>query len=146
MVEVSRKNDMWPDLELHMDKDSNSYKIWITGKENDPCFPFVWRDVQFCTLRWGGHSLETRKALFDLFNILEPDSKLASCFRRLSSEDQVLQLCLEEDDNDMIVEFPLGLWKKEREITLQYGNLSWVVNKALNNLYEAMISDSKKGI
>ena len=143
MAEVSRKNDMWPDLEFHMDKDDDSFKIWITGKENHPTFPYIWREVQFCTLRWWGHSLETRKALFDLFNYLEPNPNLADCFRRISSSDQTLQLCLEVDDWDMIVEFPLWLWKEEREITFERKNLSWILDDALDNLYEAMKSDQK---
>ena len=142
MVEVSRKNDMWPDIELHMDKNDNSFKLWITGKENHPAFPYIWREVEFCTLRWGGISLETRKALFDLFNHIDPDSNLAWCFRRISTPDQTLQLCLEEDC-DMIVSFPFWLWKEEREIIFERKNLSWILNDALDNLYEAMKSDQK---
>lgn len=41
----------------------------------------------------------------------------------------------------MIVEFPLWLWKEEREITLNRKNLSEVENEALDNLYEAMKKD-----
>ena len=141
MTEVFRKNDMWPDVEFHMDKDDNSFKIWITGKENHPAFPYIWREVQFCTLRWWWISLETRKALFNLFNSLEPDPNLADCFRRISSSNQTLQLCLEVDDWDMIVEFPLWLWKEEREITFERKSLSWILNEALDNLYEAMKKD-----
>ena len=141
MTEVFRKNDMWPDVEFHMDKDDNSFKIWITGKENHPAFPYIGREVQFCTLRWWWVSLETRKALFDLFNCLEPDPNLADCFRRISSWDQTLQLCLEVDDWDMIASFPLWLWKQEREINFERKSLSWILNEALDNLYEAMNKD-----
>ena len=141
MTEVYRKNDMWPDVEFHMDRDDKSFKLWITGKENHPAFPYVWREVQFCTLRWWGLSLETRKALFELFNCLEPDPNLNGCFRRIFSSDQTLQLCLEVDDWDMIVEFPLWLWKEKREIILNRKNLSQIENETLDNLYEAMKKD-----
>ena len=142
MTEVSRKNDMWPDVELHMDKDDNSFKLWITGKENHPAFPYVWREVEFCTLRWWGISLETRKALFDLFNHIDPDPNLTGCFRRISTSDQTLQLCLEEDC-DMILSFPLWLWKEEREITFKRKNIPETINNALDNLYEAMEADQE---
>ena len=142
MTEVSRKNDMWPDVELHMDKDDNSFKLWITGKENHPAFPYVWREVEFCTLRWWGISLETRKALFDLFNHIDPDPNLTGCFRRISTSDQTLQLCLEEDC-DMILSFPLWLWKEEREITFERKNIPETINNALDNLYEAMKADQE---
>jgi len=142
MTEVSRKNDMWPDVELHMDKDDNSFKLWITGKENHPAFPYVWREVEFCTLRWWGISLETRKALFDLFNHVDPDHNLTGCFRRISTSDQTLQLCLEEDC-DMILSFPLWLWKEEREITFERKNIPETINNALDNLYEAMEADQE---
>jgi len=133
---------MWPDVELHMDKDDNSFKLWITGKENHPAFPYVWREVEFCTLRWWGISLETRKALFDLFNHVDPDHNLTGCFRRISTSDQTLQLCLEEDC-DMILSFPLWLWKEEREITFKRKNIPETINNALDNLYEAMEADQE---
>ena len=133
---------MWPDVELHMDKDDNSFKLWITGKENHPAFPYVWREVEFCTLRWWGISLETRKALFDLFNHVDPDHNLTGCFRRISTSDQTLQLCLEEDC-DMILSFPLWLWKEEREITFERKNIPETINNALDNLYEAMEADQE---
>jgi hypothetical protein len=133
---------MWPDVELHMDKDDNSFKLWITGKENHPAFPYVWREVEFCTLRWWGISLETRKALFDLFNHIDPDPNLTGCFRRISTSDQTLQLCFEEDC-DMILSFPLWLWKEEREITFERKNIPETINNALDNLYEAMKADQE---
>ena len=117
-----------------MDKNDNSFKLWITGKENHPAFPYIWREVEFCTLRWGGISLETRKALFDLFNHIDPDSNLAWCFRRISTPDQTLQLCVEEDC-DMIVSFPFWLWKEEREIIFERKNLSWILNDALKRFW-----------
>ena len=143
MTEVFRKNDMWPDLELHMDRNSDSFRIWITGKESNPHFPYVSSEVQFCTLRWWWISLKTRKALFDLFCCLQPSPHLADCFRRISSWNQTLQLCLEKDDSDMIVEFPSWPLKEEREITLNRDNLSSQENDALDNLYEAMKQDQK---
>jgi hypothetical protein len=49
-----------------------------------------------------------------------------------------------EEDGDVILSFPLWLWKIEREIKLERNNLSSEENEALDELYNAMEKDSKK--
>ena len=142
MKEVSRPNDMWPDVVLHMDKNDKEFKLRITWKENTRSFLYDWREVQFCTLRWGWHSLETLKASRKLYECLK-ESPNQPRFRQLKTADQVFQLLIEED-GDVILSFPLWLWKIEREIKLDRNNLSSEENEALDELYNAMEKDSKK--
>jgi hypothetical protein len=49
-----------------------------------------------------------------------------------------------EEDGDVILSFPLWLWKIEREIKLERNNLSSEENEALDELYNAMEKDSAK--
>jgi hypothetical protein len=49
--ELNKKGHVILTVNLIDKQNDDSFKLWITGKENHPAFPYIGREVQFCTLR-----------------------------------------------------------------------------------------------